>query len=132
MGSAMNARLVKNVPSNQMALIEMAVACLAVFLYIVLNDNESFQFNQLNSSNVALLMVLGIVATSFPFIASIAVMRQISPFVCAMAINMEPVYSILLALWLYGQSEFMSFGFYLGGGLIILTTFASSLMGKRS
>ncbi len=130
--SAMNARLVKDVPSNQMALIEMAVACLAVFLYIVSNDNERFQLDQLNQHNVMLLIILGIVATSFPFIASIAVMRQISPFVCAMAINMEPVYSILLALWLYGQSEFMSLGFYLGGGLIILTTFVSSMMGKRS
>ncbi len=130
--SAMNARLVKNVPSNQMALIEMAVAWLAVFLYIVLNDNESFQFNQLNSSNVLLLMVLGIVATSFPFIASIAVMRQISPFVCAMAINMEPVYSILLALWLYGQSEYMSLGFYLGGAIILTSTVWLSIKHSKS
>lgn len=130
--SAMNARLVKNVPSNQMALIEMAVACLAVFLYIVINDNEGFQVDQLNSRNVMLLMVLGIVATSFPFIASIAVMRQISPFVCAMAINMEPVYSILLALWLYGQSEYMSLGFYLGGAIILTSTIWLSIKHSKS
>jgi drug/metabolite transporter (DMT)-like permease len=129
--SAINARLVRSVNSNQMALVEMAVACSVVFLYIILNNNESFQTDLLNSKNLSLLFILGIVATSFPFIASIAVMRQISPFVCAMAINMEPVYSILLALWLYGQSEFMSFGFYLGGGLILLTTFLSPLLHKK-
>jgi drug/metabolite transporter (DMT)-like permease len=120
--SAVNARLVKTVPSNQMALVEMAVACSVVCLYIVLNDNESFQTDLLNAKNLSLLFILGLVATSFPFIASIAVMRQISPFVCAMAINMEPVYSILLALWLYGQSEYMSFGFYVGAGIILFAT----------
>jgi drug/metabolite transporter (DMT)-like permease len=77
-------------------------------------------------------MVLGIVATSFPFIASIAVMRQISPFVCAMAINMEPVYSILLALWLYGQSEYMSLGFYLGGAIILTSTVWLSIKHSKS
>lgn len=120
--SAINARLVRTVNSNQMALVEMAVACSVVCLYIVLNDNESFQTDLLNAKNLSLLFILGLVATSFPFIASIAVMRQISPFVCAMAINMEPVYSILLALWLYGQSEFMSFGFYVGAGIILFAT----------
>jgi drug/metabolite transporter (DMT)-like permease len=126
--SAINARLVRSVNSNQMALVEMAVACFVVFLYIVLNNNESFQTDLLNAKNLSLLFILGIVATSFPFIASIAVMRQISPFVCAMAINMEPVYSILLALWLYGQSEWMSIGFYLGGLLILCSILIASLM----
>jgi drug/metabolite transporter (DMT)-like permease len=126
--SAINARLVRSVNSNQMALVEMAVACSVVFLYIVLNSNESFQTDLLNSKNLSLLFILGILATSFPFIASIAVMRQISPFVCAMAINMEPVYSILLALWLYGQSEWMSLGFYLGGLLILCSILIASLL----
>jgi drug/metabolite transporter (DMT)-like permease len=116
--SAMNARLVRSVPSNQMALIEIAIACFTVGCYIVVNDNIGFQIELLDARNILLLLTLGLVATSFPFIASIAVMRQLSPFVCAMAINMEPVYSILLALWLYGQSEWMSIGFY-GGAIII-------------
>ena len=116
--SAINARLVRSVHSNQMALIEIAIACFTVGCYIVLNDSISFQIELLDSRNILLLLTLGLVATSFPFIASIAVMRQLSPFVCAMAINMEPVYSILLALWLYGQSEWMSIGFY-GGAIII-------------
>jgi drug/metabolite transporter (DMT)-like permease len=116
--SAINARLVRSVPSNQMALIEIAIACFTVGCYIVLNNNIGFQTELLDSRNILLLLTLGLVATSFPFIASIAVMRQLSPFVCAMAINMEPVYSILLALWLYGQSEWMSIGFY-GGAIII-------------
>ena len=130
--SAVNARLVKTVPSNQMALVEMAVACSAVCIYIVLNDNECFQTDLLNLKNLSLLFILGIVATSFPFIASIAVMRQISPFVCAMAINMEPVYSILLALWLYGQSEFMSLGFYFGGAIILISTVWLSVNHSKS
>ncbi len=129
--SAINSRLVQSVPSNQMALVEMAVACGFVFLYIVLNQQETFETDLLDSRNLVMLIVLGIVATSFPFIASIAVMRHISPFVCAMAINMEPVYSIVLALWLYGQSEFMSAGFYYGAAIIFISLGVSSWIKLR-
>jgi drug/metabolite transporter (DMT)-like permease len=129
--SAINARLVQTVPSNQMALIEMAVACAAVFIYILMDAHISFETELLDARNGMLLAALGIVATSFPFIASIAVMRHISPFVCAMAINMEPVYSIVMALWLYGQSEFMSQGFYLGAAIIFVSLAISSWVKLR-
>jgi drug/metabolite transporter (DMT)-like permease len=111
-----------------MALIEIAIACFTVGCYIALNDSTSFQIELLDTRNVLLLLTLGIVATSFPFIASIAVMRQLSPFVCAMAINMEPVYSILLALWLYGQSEWMSGGFYWGALIIFGSVWLASII----
>ncbi len=126
--SAINARLVRSVHSNQMALIEIAIACFTVGCYIFVNDNLSFQIELLDSRNILLLLTLGLVATSFPFIASIAVMRQLSPFVCAMAINMEPVYSILLALWLYGQSEWMSVGFYWGAFIIFGSVWLASII----
>jgi hypothetical protein len=41
---------------------------------------------------------------------------------------MEPVYSILLALWLYGQSEWMSGGFYWGAFIIFGSVWLASII----
>jgi len=58
-------------------------------------------------------------------------MRVLSPFTCALAINMEPVYTILLALLLYGSDEQMSPQFYMGGLVIISTLFLDTWLKQR-
>jgi drug/metabolite transporter (DMT)-like permease len=78
-----------------------------------------------------LLLLLGIICTGFAFIVSIRVMRVLSPFTCALAINMEPVYTILLALVLYGSEEWLSKEFYAGGLVIISTLFIDVWMKRR-
>ena len=42
-----------------------------------------------------------------------------SPYNVIMAVNLEPIYSILLALVLFGESESMNISFYFGALLII-------------
>ncbi|MEY4330843.1 MAG: hypothetical protein RL609_1591 [Bacteroidota bacterium] len=128
--SSINARLVKNIDPTPMAWVEIGVACICVLIYIIFSADVSFEAQNLNFKNTGLLLILGWVATSFPFIASIGIMRQISPFVCAMAINLEPLYTIVIALFLYGESEYMSSGFYIGGLLILLTTFLGPIWSK--
>ena len=46
-------------------------------------------------------------------------MKFITPFTMNLNINMEPIYAIILALIIFGQSEVMSVTFYLGATLII-------------
>lgn len=128
--SSINARLVKKIEPAPMAWVEIGVAAIVVFTYITFSNDINFQTAQLGTKNIGLLLILGWVATSFPFIASIGIMRQISPFVCAMAINLEPLYTIVIALFLYGESEWMSSGFYFGGLLILVTTFVGPLWSK--
>jgi drug/metabolite transporter (DMT)-like permease len=53
-------------------------------------------------------------------------MKVLSPFTCALTINLEPVYTIVFALLLYGEDEFMSTYFYVGAGLIMLTLFVEA------
>jgi drug/metabolite transporter (DMT)-like permease len=55
----------------------------------------------------------------------------LSPFTCALTINMEPVYTIAFALLIYGESEYMSPQFYLGAVVIISTLFLNLWLKKR-
>lgn len=77
------------------------------------------------------LALLGWVATSFAFIQSIKVMRALSPFMVALTINLEPVYTIGFALWFFGSSEYMSSGFYLGAGIIVSAIVFHALLEQR-
>ena len=49
------------------------------------------------------IVLLAVVATSFAFMVSIQVLKQLTPFESAMAINLEPIYAIALAYVLFGE-----------------------------
>ena len=126
--SSMNARLVKTMEPLTMTLVELFFANFWVMVFILCSSEQNFEWEMLDFKNVALLLVLGLVATSVPFVVSISVMKKLSPFTCAIAINMEPVYSILIALYLYGSSEWMSGGFYWGAFLILGVVFVETFL----
>ena len=73
--------------------------------------------------------VLAIVATSFAFMVSIQVLKRLTPFESAMAINLEPIYAIVLAYVLF--DERFSTGFYAGAALVICAVFADTLLRSR-
>jgi drug/metabolite transporter (DMT)-like permease len=126
--SSMNARLVKTMEPLTMTLVELFFANFWVMVFILCSSEQNFEWEMLDFKNVALLLVLGLVATSIPFVVSILVMKKLSPFTCAIAINMEPVYSILIALYLYGSNEWMSGGFYWGAFLILGVVFVETFL----
>lgn len=65
------------------------------------------------------LMLLALVCTCYPFVASIRLMRRIDPFSFVLSVNMEPVYGIFLGWLLFRSTEQMSLGFYAGTLLLI-------------
>ena len=46
------------------------------------------------------ILVLAIVCTAYPFIESVRIMKELSPFTVVLTINLEPVYGILMAFFL--------------------------------
>lgn len=78
------------------------------------------------------LAILGIVCTAFSFMLSIQLIRRITPYSFVMAINLEPIYAILLALAIWPESEKMSSEFYYGATFIVAMIFLNSyLKGKQ-
>jgi len=129
--STLNARLVATYRPTQMAFWEMLFAFLGLSVYLVIAGNGQQMVSPLPYRDFKLLLLLGILCTGVAFIVSIRVMRVLSPFTCALAINMEPVYTIVLALILYGSDEWMSPQFYLGGLVIISTLFFDTWLKSR-
>jgi drug/metabolite transporter (DMT)-like permease len=65
------------------------------------------------------LFILSSICTAYAFIASVKVMKYLSPYTVMLTINLEPVYAIILALFIFGDKEKMNPSFYLGAGIVL-------------
>lgn len=99
---------------------------IGIFLMIieVLPNNLLIPTN----SDIIYILILGIVCTAYAFVVAVDVMKVLSAYTVVLAINMEPVYGILLAFFIFGQSEFMSAGFYLGTLVILAAVFLHPIL----
>jgi len=77
------------------------------------------------------LGLLSIVCTVYAFYAGIEIMKRISAYNVNLTTNLEPVYGILLAFFIYGNEEKMSSGFYAGTLLILASVLLYPYLDKK-
>lgn len=129
--SSFNSVLVKKYPPTRIAFYEMSAGMVGVTLYMLFNGTLDASLLDVGLRDFSLLIVLGTVATAFAFIMGIEVMKVLSPFTCALTINLEPLYTIAIALFLYKEDEYMSPAFYVGSILILSTLFIDVYARKK-
>ncbi len=59
-------------------------------------------------------------------------MKKFSVYLLNLTLNLEPVYGIILAYFIFGEKEQMTTGFYAGGGIILLAVIAYPFLKKLS
>jgi drug/metabolite transporter (DMT)-like permease len=83
---------------------------------------------QLSTSDLIYLFLLSSVCTAYAFIASTAIMKYLSPYTVMLTINLEPIYGIILAYFIFEDKEQMSPWFYLGALIILATVIANGIL----
>ena len=71
-----------------------------------------------------LILVLAVGCTLVPYVLSLVALRHMSAFSASLAVNMEPVYAILLAIAFLGEQRELGFAFYLGVAIIMVVVFS--------
>tara|TARA_B100000683_G_scaffold220310_1_gene217105 strand:- start:997 stop:1884 length:888 start_codon:yes stop_codon:yes gene_type:complete len=127
-----NALYINKVEASKITLVEMLGGCLAMSLYIGLFTKTPLSDFYISLEDTIYLLALGIVCTAFAFVVSVEVMKSLSPYSVIMAVNLEPIYSIVLALILFGESEEMTSSFYIGSSAIILTVFLDGYLKTKN
>ncbi|PWN62354.1 DMT family transporter [Chryseobacterium oncorhynchi] len=102
-----------------------------VLMLFYLFSGQIFQMNEINYRDMALICLLASVFTAFPMLESVKLMKYISPFTLILTVNLEPVYGIILAFFIFGESEHMSPIFYIASGVMILAIIVNGLMKAR-
>lgn len=65
------------------------------------------------------LFLLASVCTVYCFHLQLTALKSLSAFTANLSYNLEPVYSIVLAFWLFHENQHLNTSFYLGVGLIM-------------
>ncbi len=129
--SIMNARLIKSYRPNQLTFYEMMIGFIAISLFLYFQGGLNAETLTLASKDWFYLLILGSVCTAYAFIESVALMKHISPFTFLLAINLEPIYAIVLALSFFNEAEKLNPYFFLGAVIILATVFADGIIKRR-
>jgi drug/metabolite transporter (DMT)-like permease len=79
----------------------------------------------------ALLLVLAIACTLLPFALSLVALRRLTAFQAQLAVNLEPVYAIVLAIVLLDEQRELTPTFYAGVAVVLAAVFAHPLWQAR-
>ncbi len=128
---ALNKRIVNRAGATTMTCVELGAG--AVFLTLVLPwlPHSGPAFVLPGPRDAWLLALLAIGCTLLPFTLALVALRQLSAFTAQLAVNLEPVYAIVLAAVLLGEQRRLDAEFYLGVAIIIAAVFAHPLLMRR-
>ena len=126
-----NAKYIQRIDAAKISMIEMLAGVIIFSIILILSENYTVFTELISFSDFTYLIILGTICTAGAFVWMTEIMRHITPYSLIMAINLEPIYSIILALIIFGVSEMMSTQFYIGGSIIIGIVFLEGYLKNR-
>ena len=118
--SVLNGIMIQNESAIKISFYEFVSGVIFITIYLILTDNIiSLNIENYISLNYLYIFILGSVCTAYAFMASVYLLKFITPYSVVLTYNLEPIYGILLALLFFGDNEKMSFQFYIGLFLIL-------------
>lgn len=123
-----NGLLVRRISSPVIAIYELTGGFLALTVYLLFTGEFTSEFFTITPGAWGWLGVLSVLGTAFPFIASVNLMKKISPYTVTLTVNLETIYGIIIAYILWKQDEAMTPGFYIGTLIILATIFGNGLL----
>ncbi|WP_372937838.1 DMT family transporter [Seonamhaeicola sp.] len=127
--AVLNGSFLKQHTATVISFYEFLSGVIFISLYLLFTtEGFNLKFFNLSTSDFFYLLILASVCTAYAFIASVHVMKLISPYTVVLTYNLEPIYGILIALILFPESEKMSTSFYYGALLIIATVILNGIL----
>lgn len=77
------------------------------------------------------LLALALFCTVWAQALALKALRKLDAFTLALTVNLEPIYGMILAFWLYQENKQLNWGSFLGIGLIIMSLVLQTIYNKR-
>ena len=126
--AVMNAKLAETTPPSKISFYEMLTGTLFLTGVLAFRGELNYELIDMTWSDFWWLLFLGVLCTSFAFLATIEVVRHLGAFTVSLSINLEPVYTILLAIAILGENKVLGSSFYIGATLIVLIVIANAVI----
>jgi len=130
--AVLNGSFLKKHTATVISFYEFISGVLFISIYILcFGGGFSIEFFSLSTSDFWFIFLLASICTAYAFIASVYIMRTVSPYTVMLTYNLEPVYGIILALLLFPEKEKMSPSFYYGALVIIAVVLLNAVVKNR-
>ena len=126
-----NAKYINRLEASKITMVEMLAGVIIFSIFMLINKEIGISNLKININDFVYLFLLGTICTAAVFVWMVEIMKYISPYSLIMAINLEPIYSIVLALIIFSESEHMNLSFYIGASVIILVVFLESYLKNK-
>ena len=131
--SVLNGLMIKTNNAVSISFYEFVSGMFFITLFLIFNnDFTTLLIEDIFSLNYFYIFLLGSVCTAYAFMASVYLLKFISPYSVVLTYNLEPIYGIIMAIIFFGDNEKMSLSFYLGLFLILFSVISNMYIKKRN
>lgn len=145
--STINSTLTNKIDTKVMTFTELSGGFLFLSIFLLLNIEIKYIFPLKNFKIIPLtdvpvfipsqyadiiwISILAFVCTNFAFVLNLNAMKKLSAFTANLAINLEPVYGIILAAFILKEYQFLNLHFYIGTAIILSSVLIHSLIKRH-
>jgi len=130
--SVLNSTLKDEVKSTSITLYEMIGGFITVNILMFLFQSDGFiEVVNVGWSNFLWLTLLALIFTAFAQIEAVNLFKYFTPYTILLNVNLEPVYGIILASLVFGESEKMTPVFYIATSVMILSIIVNGVIKNR-
>jgi drug/metabolite transporter (DMT)-like permease len=101
-------------------------ACISIFIFSL--DPTTATVFGVSAHDWLYILIFAVGCTVIPFIIGVYILKKVSPYTMSLTLNLETIYGILFAFFIFGNSEHMSASFYIGTAIILAVVFADVYM----
>ena len=130
--AVLNGLFIQKYQADTISLYQLFFGALIITFYLFYNNSFTVDFFIIPNSDWMYLFILSSICTAYAFIASVKVMKYISPYTVMLTINLEPIYAIILALFIFGDKEKMNPEFYYGAFIVLFVVLLNGIIKNKA
>ena len=127
--SVSNAKLSQTIPAPILSFYELTTGWVGISLFLLFTHAPKALF-YLSLNDLLWLLFLGLVCTSFAFIVAVNLVKKLGAYTVSLTINLEPIYTMILAVVLLNEHRVLSIEFYVSAFLIVLALLLNAWLSR--
>jgi len=133
--SVFNSKMVQRIPSRTISFYEMIGVFIAAALFLPIYQQTFAENHEVvllpSAMDWMYVTILAAACSVYAYTVAVELMKRISVFMIQLTLNLEPVYGIIMAVIIFGDTEKMNSNFYLGTLIILSAVLTYPLLKKR-
>ena len=116
--SVSNGKLAQTIAAPVLSFVELLTGLIGISIFFLATAFPLHNFS-ISWSDGLWLLFLGLVCTSFAFLMAINLVKKLGAYTVSLTINLEPVYTIILAAIILKEYKVLTPQFYVSAAMII-------------